>query len=110
MTPSTPWQRSTSPRPITLTAALSLVGALVAASDFLTNFENFRFPILSLFIPWTAVNLVDYHLVRRGNSAFMGLPVSWVLSFVLGRSVDLDAEIAVEQAQAADLQRVGTRS
>ena len=148
---------------ITLTAALSLVGALVAAADFLTNFENFLFLILYFFIPWTAVNLVDYYLVRRGHyaiaeifnphglygrwgwrgitaylvgflamvpffstslftgfvakalngadlSLFIGLPVSGILYLVLGRSVDVDAEIVIEQAEAAELQRVEMRS
>ena len=36
---------------------------------FLTNFENFLLLILYLFIPWTAVNLVDYYVVRRGHYA-----------------------------------------
>jgi nucleobase:cation symporter-1, NCS1 family len=52
-----------------LTAALSLVGALLATKNFLDNFENFLLLILYLFIPWTAVNLVDYYVVRRGHYA-----------------------------------------
>jgi NCS1 nucleoside transporter family len=54
---------------IALTAVLSLVGALVASEDFLGNFENFLLLVLYLFIPWTAVNLVDYFVVRRGHYA-----------------------------------------
>lgn len=54
---------------IAFTAALSLVGALGASEDFLGNFENFLLLVLYLFIPWTAVNLVDYFLVRRGHYA-----------------------------------------
>ena len=54
---------------ITLTAALSLIGALAASENFLGNFENFLLLILYLFIPWTAVNLVDYFIVRRGHYA-----------------------------------------
>jgi len=52
-----------------LTAALSLIGALAASKHFLTNFNNFLLLILYLFIPWTAVNLVDYYIVRRGHYA-----------------------------------------
>lgn len=52
-----------------LTAALSLVGALAATSNFLANFENFLLLVLYLFIPWTAVNLMDYYVVRRGHYA-----------------------------------------
>ena len=51
------------------TAALSLIGALFATKDFLGNFNNFLLLILYLFIPWTAVNLVDYYVVRRGHYA-----------------------------------------
>jgi purine-cytosine permease-like protein len=54
---------------IGLTAALSMVVALLSTSSFLTNFESFLLLVLYLFIPWTAVNLVDYFLVRRGHYA-----------------------------------------
>ncbi|MEU6574802.1 cytosine permease [Streptomyces sp. NPDC046805] len=54
---------------IGLTAVLSLIGALAATSHFLENFENFLLLILYLFIPWTAVNLMDYYVVRRGHYA-----------------------------------------
>ena len=52
-----------------LTAFLSVVGALAATANFLTNFNDFLLLILYLFIPWTAVNLVDYYVVRRGHYA-----------------------------------------
>jgi NCS1 family nucleobase:cation symporter-1 len=54
---------------VTLTAALSVIGALAATQNFLGNFDNFLLLILYLFIPWTAVNLVDYYIVRRGHYA-----------------------------------------
>ncbi|HEY2551148.1 MAG TPA: cytosine permease [Streptosporangiaceae bacterium] len=54
---------------IGFTAVLSLIGALAATSNFLGNFENFLLLILYLFVPWTAVNLVDYYIVRRGHYA-----------------------------------------
>jgi NCS1 nucleoside transporter family len=54
---------------IGFTAVLSLVGALAASKHFLANFNNFLLLILYLFIPWTAVNLVDYYIVRRGHYA-----------------------------------------
>lgn len=52
-----------------LTAALGMIGSLVASANFLGNFGNFLDIILYLFIPWTAVNLVDYYIVRRGHYA-----------------------------------------
>src|SRR6202042_1970434 len=54
---------------IGITAVLSLIGALLATDNFLANFNNFLLLILYLFIPWTAVNLVDYYIVRRGHYA-----------------------------------------
>ena len=37
--------------------------------NFLANFNNFLLLVLYFFIPWTAVNLVDYYVVRRGHYA-----------------------------------------
>jgi NCS1 nucleoside transporter family len=138
---------------LVVTAALSLIGALAATSHFLANFNNFLLLVLYLFIPWTAVNLMDYYLVRRGRyaiaeifnphgiygrwgwrgitayvvgfaamipffsvgtlftgpaadalngadiSLFIGLPISAALYWVLARSIDVDAEIALATAR-----------
>jgi purine-cytosine permease-like protein len=54
---------------IVFTAIISLVLALISSSSFLDNFENFLLLVLYFFIPWTAVNLVDYFLVRKGHYA-----------------------------------------
>jgi NCS1 family nucleobase:cation symporter-1 len=54
---------------IAVTAALSVVPALLIGQNFLTNFQDFLLLVLYLFIPWTAVNLVDYYIVRRGHYA-----------------------------------------
>lgn len=144
---------------IGLTAALSLVGAFAATSDFLTNFNNFLLLVLYLFIPWTAVNLMDYYVVRRGHyaiaeifnphgiygrwgwhgiisylvgfgvmvpffsvgtlyvgpiahamdgadlSLFVGLPVAALLYWWLSRSIDVEAEIRVAEAEAEELEQ-----
>jgi nucleobase:cation symporter-1, NCS1 family len=142
---------------ITLTAVLSLIPALLIGENFLTNFEDFLLLVLYLFVPWTAVNLVDYYIVRRGHyaiaeifnphgmygrwgwrgitsylvgfaamlpflstskytgfvatelngadiSMFIGLPVAGVLYWVLSKSVDVEAETKVAQAEAAELE------
>jgi NCS1 family nucleobase:cation symporter-1 len=144
---------------LTLTAALSLAGALGASSNFLGNFNNFLLLVLYLFIPWTAVNLVDYYIVRRGHyavaeifnpkglygrwgwrgigayligfgamipffstglftgpvakalggsdiSLFIGLPVGGGLYYLFSRSIDLESERRVEEAQAEQLNAV----
>src|SRR6202042_1219041 len=79
---------------IGLTAVLSLIGALAATAHFLANFNDFLLLILYLFIPWTAVNLVDYYIVRRGHYAIAeifnphGMYGRWgwrgILAYVIG--------------------------
>jgi NCS1 family nucleobase:cation symporter-1 len=144
---------------ITFTAVLSLIPALLIGENFLTNFEDFLLLVLYLFVPWTAVNLVDYYIVRRGHyaiaeifnpygmygrwgwrgitsylvgfaamlpflstskytgfvaaqldgadiSMFVGLPVAGILYWILAKSVDVEAETRVAQAEAAELERL----
>ncbi|MFG2959307.1 purine-cytosine permease family protein [Streptomyces sp. NPDC048291] len=142
-----------------VTAALSLIGALAATTNFLTNFNNFLLLVLYLFIPWTSVNLMDYYVVRRGHyaiaeifkpngiygrwgwqgivsylvgfavmipffsvgtlyvgpaaealdgadiSLFIGLPVSALLYWWLTRSIDVEAETRIAEAEAAALEQ-----
>ena len=144
---------------VVVTAVLSTVGALAATENFLSNFNDFLLLILYLFVPWTAVNLIDYYVVRRGHYAiaeifnprgmygrwgwrgivsyllgfaamvpffsvgelftgpaaaalggadisfFVGLPVAGVAYLLLSRSIDVAAERAVAETEAADLER-----
>jgi nucleobase:cation symporter-1, NCS1 family len=79
---------------IGVTAILSLVVALASSSSFLDNFENFLLLVLYFFIPWTAVNLVDYFIVRKGHYAIAeifrpdGIYGRWgwrgILSYLVG--------------------------
>ncbi|MGC2460531.1 MAG: cytosine permease, partial [Steroidobacteraceae bacterium] len=41
--------------------------ALHSSSDFVTRFGDLLAVLLYLFTPWTAINLVDFFLVRRGH-------------------------------------------
>ncbi|WP_028923507.1 purine-cytosine permease family protein [Pseudonocardia acaciae] len=41
--------------------------ALASRDNFLVTFANFMLLLLCVLIPWTAVNLVDYYLIRRGD-------------------------------------------
>ena len=144
---------------ITFTAVLSLIPALLIGENFLTNFEDFLLLVLYLFVPWTAVNLVDYYVVRRGHyaiaeifnprgmygrwgwrvitsylvgfaamlpflstskytgfvaaalggadiSMFIGLPVAGILYWILAKSVDVEGETRIAQAEAAELERL----
>jgi NCS1 family nucleobase:cation symporter-1 len=51
-----------------LTAALIATAiALRSSSDFVSRFGDLLAILLYLFTPWTAINLVDFYLVRRGH-------------------------------------------
>ena len=50
-----------------LAAIVSTVIALGSSSDFLAAFSELLSVLLYLFTPWTAVNLVDFYLVRKGH-------------------------------------------
>jgi NCS1 family nucleobase:cation symporter-1 len=132
---------------------------LLIGENFLTNFEDFLLLVLYLFVPWTAVNLVDYYIVRRGHyavaeifnphgmygrwgwrgiasylvgfaamlpflstskytgfvatalggadiSMFVGLPVAGILYWILAKTVDVEGETRIAQAEAAELERL----
>lgn len=49
------------------TFALGLLIALTASADFSANVGNFLSFLLLGFVPWGAVNLIDYYLVRKGQ-------------------------------------------
>jgi NCS1 family nucleobase:cation symporter-1 len=48
-------------------AVLSSTIALRSSSDFVSRFGDLLEVLLYLFTPWTAINLVDFFLVRRGH-------------------------------------------
>ena len=55
---------------------ITVAGTVLALSlspNFLTNFNNYLFLILYFMIPWTAVNLIDFFYVRKGNYAIREL-------------------------------------
>ena len=49
------------------TALLASAIALRSSSDFVSRFGYLLAVLLYLFTPWTAINLVDFYLVRRGH-------------------------------------------
>ncbi len=46
---------------------LALIGALLGEHSFLENYVDFILLLLYVLVPWTAVNLVDYYLLRHGE-------------------------------------------
>jgi len=47
--------------------AASCIIAVTSSSDFVNRFEDLLALLLYLFTPWTAINLVDFYVVRRGH-------------------------------------------
>src|SRR5579862_6237241 len=64
-----PLKSSTGKRVASLAAAaiVSTAIALDSSSNFLSRFSDLLSVLLYLFTPWTAINLVDFYLVRRGH-------------------------------------------
>ena len=48
-------------------AVLAVVMALFAGPHFMESYTNFLLLLLYVMVPWTAINLVDYYLIRHGD-------------------------------------------
>lgn len=48
---------------------IATAAALAGESDFVTMFQNFVTILLYVLIPWSAINLVDYFIIRKGEYA-----------------------------------------
>jgi NCS1 family nucleobase:cation symporter-1 len=53
--------------PFLCVMAVGVAVAFLGYKSFVTNLTNFLDVLLVIFIPWSAVNLADYFLVRRGR-------------------------------------------
>jgi NCS1 nucleoside transporter family len=58
------WTRSTI---AVILAIIAVILGFAGAGNFLTNLSNLMLTLLCVLVPWTAVNLVDYYLVRHGS-------------------------------------------
>ncbi|MFL4475328.1 purine-cytosine permease family protein [Paeniglutamicibacter sp. MACA_103] len=45
--------------------AVSVLIAIAATDEFISNFKHFVLLLLMVFIPWSSINLVDYYLISR---------------------------------------------
>ena len=50
-----------------LIAALAVVPALESQHNFLVSYTNLILLMMYVVVPWTAINLTDFYLVRRGD-------------------------------------------
>jgi len=58
---------------MTAVGAASVGLALAASADFISGFSMFLSALLHLVVPWIAVTLVDFYLVRRGHYAISAI-------------------------------------
>ena len=56
-----------------IVGAVALVIALAIPDDYLGSFNSFVGLMLYFLVPWSAVNLVDFYLVRRGRYALQDI-------------------------------------
>jgi len=63
------WKAGPAARIVTavVITAIGVGIGLFAAGNFLTNYTNFILLLLYVLVPWTAINLVDFYLVRHGE-------------------------------------------
>lgn len=54
-------------------SAASIAIALTASADFISGFSAFLSALLYLVVPWIAITLVDFYLVRRGHYAITAI-------------------------------------
>jgi NCS1 family nucleobase:cation symporter-1 len=52
---------------VTVFTIVATVIAVAASEDLLATFTNVILFVLYLLVPWTAINLTDYYIVRRGR-------------------------------------------
>ncbi|AQS41973.1 MAG: Permease for cytosine/purines uracil thiamine allantoin [Candidatus Tokpelaia hoelldobleri] len=45
--------------------ALSVLIGIWASADFLSRFKSFMLLLLTVFTPWSAINLIDYYLISK---------------------------------------------
>ena len=50
-----------------LVMALSSYFAIGVSGDFISHFVDIVLALLVVLVPWTAINLIDYYLIHRGN-------------------------------------------
>ncbi|MET1051793.1 MAG: cytosine permease [Mycetocola sp.] len=84
---------------LVLVGLASLLIALLIPDDYVNSFNSFVLLMLYFLVPWTAVNLVDFYFVRRGEYAIAeilkpnGLYGRWAWRGVLAYSIGFVAMI-----------------
>lgn len=79
---------------ILVISVIAVVIGIVGSASFLTNYSNFLSFLFYLIMPWSAVNLVDFYIIRHGEyqptwffdhkGPYSGVAWSALLSYLIG--------------------------
>ena len=58
---------------VVVVGAATIFVALAASDDFIRRFAVFLSSLLDLIVPWIAISLIDFYLVRRGRYAIAAI-------------------------------------
>jgi nucleobase:cation symporter-1, NCS1 family len=53
--------------------AIGTVGASLVSGNFISSYEDFIIFLITFLIPWSAINLVDFYVIRRGRYSVSAL-------------------------------------
>ncbi|MGA7173919.1 MAG: cytosine permease [Candidatus Dormiibacterota bacterium] len=75
-------------------SVIAVVIGIVGSASFLTNYSNFLSFLFYLIMPWSAVNLVDFYIIRHGDyqpnwffdpkGPYSGVAWSALLAYLIG--------------------------
>ncbi|MGH7640562.1 MAG: purine-cytosine permease family protein, partial [Candidatus Dormibacteria bacterium] len=84
---------------ITVISIVAAVIGIIGSSAFLTNYTNFLSFLFYLIMPWSAVNLVDFYLIRHGeyrptwfsdpSGPYGGVAWSALLAYLIGIACEI---------------------
>ena len=83
---------------IALMVAAALISAIAGYNSFLNSLENFLDVLIFVFVPWSAINLADFYLVRRGkydidsfftpNGVYGGWQWKAIICYLIGLGIE----------------------
>ncbi|MGH7639289.1 MAG: purine-cytosine permease family protein [Candidatus Dormibacteria bacterium] len=84
---------------ITAISVVAAVIGIIGSTAFLTNYTNFLSFLFYLIMPWSAVNLVDFYLIRHGeyrhtwfcdpHGPYGGVAWSALLAYLIGIACEI---------------------
>jgi nucleobase:cation symporter-1, NCS1 family len=83
---------------IGLMVAAALIAAIAGYNSFLNSLENFLDVLIFVFVPWSAINLLDFYFVRKGHydidsfftpkGVYGGWQMKAIICYLIGLAVE----------------------